>query len=405
MLKKLIPLSLVITLVVVIAIINILSHRSDQININRILTKNQFRFKEPNESLDQYIRSQMKICLENAGRDYCYRDLADVLMRQFKLKEILQSFSKNETYPEIFSRCHEETHYLSRIEYQRVGNIAKVYDQCDSTCHGGCYHGAIEQYLKNKNVPLTSPDNEAVAKVITQICGKKQDYSTPLIYGECIHGIGHATMFVTDMELPKSLELCDLLFNQEERETCYSGVFMENSSSSTNNDHPGKFIKVDDPMYPCNILDKQYLSQCYRYQSSYFGFYTKWDWSKVASLCSKVPKDYRSECFQTIGTNQVGYTQDFNQMKRNCSLIKDETFRNFCIRGIVVALGGRYVNQPDRLNGFCQLVDAESKKTCYQQIGVSISSWYKNSEDVVRICNQIKTKDYASWCRDSLSRI
>lgn len=362
--------------------------------------KFHFSLKQSQQDSDQYIKSQMKICFDTQGRDDCYKDLASVLMRQFNLKDILNSFAKNETSQEVFSRCHEETHYLSRIEYQKVGSIAKVYEQCDSTCHGGCYHGAVEQYLKNKNISLANLNSESVIKVIIQMCGRKQDYSKSLIYFECIHGIGHASMYVTNMGLLTSLKVCDLFSDQAEREACYGGVFMENSSSSTNSDHPGKFIKADNPMYPCDILDKQYLSLCYRYQSSYFASYSKWDWTKVGSLCAQVPQAYQNGCFETIGTNQVGFVQDVSLMKKNCSLAAgEEKFKSSCIQGIVIALAGRYVNQENRLLEFCESVDEANKKSCYQQIGLSISSWYQQPEDFKKVCNKIKSEVYASLCR------
>lgn len=212
-------------------------------------------------------------------------------------------------------------------------------------------------------------------------------------------------MFVTDGDLPRSLKLCDVFSDRGERETYYGGVFMENSSSSTNTDHPGKFIKADNPMYPCNILDKQYLSECYRYQSSYFAIYSKSDWAKVANLCSQVPNDYQLECFQTIGTNQVGYTQDFSQMKKNCGLIKEDNLRNICIQGIVVSLAGRYVNKSEKLIEFCQLVDAENKKSCFEQLGTAISAWYKYSVEAEKICDRINDENYASWCHASTPSI
>lgn len=178
--------SLLIIFLIVFSIVGsifiLLNRKSDQVNIDRILGKFNFKLKASEDNLDQYIRSQMKICFENGGRDDCYANLSYLLMHQFDFKKILESFARNETYPEIFSRCHEETHYLSRLEYQRVRGIAKVYDQCDSTCHGGCYHGTIEQYLKERNIPLTDENNQIIAKEINRICGKKEDYSIPLVY-------------------------------------------------------------------------------------------------------------------------------------------------------------------------------------------------------------------------------
>lgn len=396
--KKIVFILLIILNFSLLFILSDLSASPDQKSLNKF----KFSLKQNDQDLDQYTRSQMKICSDNQGSDGCYKDLATVLMQQFSLKELLGSFAKNEIYPEIFSRCHEETHYLSRIAYQKMGNISKVYDQCDSTCHGGCYHGAIEQYLKDKKVPLTNLNTPETANVIIQTCGKEEDYPKPLIFNECIHGMGHAAMFITVGDLIQSLKICDLFPSFMERDSCYTGVFMENSSSSTNTDHPGKFIRADDILYPCDILDEKYLPECYRYQSSYFASYAGYNWAKVVDLCGQVPRNYQQECFQTIGTNQVGYTQDFSVIKKNCELIKDENFRNSCIQGVIISLGGRYVSQPQRMIEYCQIVNPENRKSCYQQIGATISGWYKKPQDAKKMCDQIKDENYSFWCQSNI---
>ena len=105
--------------------------------------KINFTPKRADEDINLYVRNQLKKCYETDGRDGCYKQAADVLYGQFGLAPTLKVFKENEGYPEIFARCHEVTHYLSRLEYDKQNSIAKVYAQCDSTCHGGCYHGTL----------------------------------------------------------------------------------------------------------------------------------------------------------------------------------------------------------------------------------------------------------------------
>lgn len=346
----------------------------------------------------EYVRAQMKLCYQVNGRDDCYKKVADLFSKQFDLKKTLSLFAANEGYPEIYSRCHETTHYLSRNEYQKIKSIAQVYAQCDSTCHGGCYHGVLEQHLKDKNLATVQLFVE-----FPKVCGKSEDFAAPLIFNECQHGLGHAAMFVTDMDVPGSLSLCDTLESQNAQDRCYSGVFMENSSSSTNNDHPGRYVKAEDPLFPCNTLDQKYAKLCYRYQSSYFAIITNHNWKETASLCLTAPDEYHNDCFRTIGTNQVGFTQDPDQMRQNCSLMPTPHFQEVCIQGVISSYSYRFVGDIGKMENFCAKVAKSYQEACFRQIGVSILDWTADKNTALGLCDNLSNSQFTSWCKQAAS--
>lgn len=385
---------LLATLVLAVSLLGLVSSKKEPKG-----TVHSSRLHKTSEDPNAYIRSQMLICYRNGGRDDCYKNVATVLFSQFSLREILDRFAQTEKAVEVFSRCHEVAHFLARMTYEEKKNIPQVFSQCTFTCHGGCYHGAMEAYLMEKKITETGDVEERLRNEMATVCGKSEDYETPLTFRECVHGLGHAAMFVTEQEVPQALHLCDALSIQEEREGCYSGVFHENSSSSTNTAHPAKYIRKDNLLYPCNILDERYLSLCYRYQSSYFAFFlTNHDWGKTMELCKKVPEKYWRECFQTIGTNQVGFTQDFSVMRANCDLAPTEELKSVCISGVVISLAGRYINEGDRIMQFCLHVNEAQKESCFRQMGVSIVAWSKDTENPKRICSSIGIHQYSTWC-------
>ena len=355
-----------------------------------------FNFKnlKSGEDTNSYIREQLKVCYDIGGRDGCYKQAADVLYSHFGLAKTLEVFKKNEDYPEVYARCHEVTHYLSRLEYEKQDSIAKVYAQCDSTCHGGCYHGTMEAYLKERTNEAGFNVNNQFAK----ICGRAEDYQKPIEFNECLHGMGHAAMFVTDMELKQSLTLCDTISNQQYKERCFTGVFMENSSSSTSFDHASIYIKKDDPFYPCNILDEKYQSVCWQYQSSYFSIISNQDWHKVAKLCLLIPPQYQDRCFRTIGTNQVGFTASLETMKQDCDLMPTEHFQDICVAGVVSSLSYRFVGNMQKMIDFCLLVDSQNKESCFKQVGAGILDWDKNKDVAKKGCQKIPDIQGLSWC-------
>jgi len=349
------------------------------------------------KNADLYLRRQLKTCYDMDGRDGCYKQAADVLYSEFGLSETLNLLKTNEQHKEVYARCHEVTHYLSRSEYEKQGSIAKVYSQCDSTCHGGCYHGTLEAYLKEKNLT-----GEKLAKEFARVCGKESDYQKPLEFNECLHGLGHAAMFVTEMELKESLELCDALGELRSRERCYTGVFMENSSSSTSFDHASIYIKADDPFYPCNSLEEKYLGLCWQYQSSYFAIISSQDWVKVADLCLQIPEKYQDRCFRTIGTNQVGFTPSLLVMKEDCDLMPSISFQNICVAGVISSLSYRFVGNSQKMSEFCSLVNLENKESCFRQMGTSLLDWSVDKALAKKECSKISDSQAVSWCMSAI---
>ncbi len=369
-------------------------------NVDRIIkeynrqVKINFVPKQNGEDINLYVRNQLKKCYETDGRDGCYKQAADVLYGQFGLASMLKVFKAQEEYPEVYSRCHEVTHYLSRLEYEKQQSIAKVYAQCDSTCHGGCYHGTMEAYLKEK----TQETGFNLDNQFAKICGEKNDYQKPIEFNECLHGMGHAAMFVTDMELKQSLKLCDTISAEEYKERCYTGVFMENSSSSTSFDHASIYIKSDDPFYPCNSLEEKYQGLCWQYQSSYFSIISNQDWQKVSALCLQIPDKYQDRCFRTIGTNQVGFTPSLEIMKKDCDLMPSENFKNICVGGVVSSLAYRFVGDIEKMIDFCLLTDPQNKESCFKQIGNGVMDWDKSKDTTKKECQKIPDPQGKSWC-------
>lgn len=366
-------------------------------NVNRIIQdynkKIRINFipKLPSGDINEYVQTTLGKCFDINGRDGCYKQAADALYDQFGLRKTLDVLKKNEQHPKVYARCHEVTHYLSRREFDQQGSIAKVYSKCDATCHGGCYHGTLEAYLKKAH-------DQNLQTTFATICGKQKDYQKPLEFNECFHGLGHAAMFVNDMELLTSLKLCDTISDHKHKERCFTGVFMENSSSSTSFDHVSKYIKTDDPFYPCNSMEEKYQALCWQYQSSYFSIISNQDWEKVADLCLQIPEEYQDRCFRTIGTNQVGFTTSLQTMKHDCGLMPSEHFKDICVAGVVSSLSYRFVGDMQKMIDFCTIADTENRESCFKQVGSGILDW-NNSKDVAKKeCKKIPDPQGQAWC-------
>lgn len=376
-------------LVILISIFSVvvISYRSKIQNLSQ--TK-----EDPNS----YITKKIKICNDKGGATQCLKDAAGDFMKNFRLKEILGVFEKNESQPEFFAQCHATLHFLGQEVYRKEKNVQEGLSQCSPVCFWACQHGVLEGYLKSKNLSLNS--DEVLKREVLTLC-VKEDKKAKAIYNECLHGLGHALMFFTEGELPRSLEICDELKNSEDRDWCYSGVFMENSTSSTNKDHPSKYLRADDPMYPCNILGDKYLNMCYALQGFYFAKISNYEIAKTIALCNQVPKDYRFYCFHSIGQGRVGFTQDPKIMKDGCDQIAIEKDREACIKGVIGTIAERYKGDHKKVIEFCMVLDENDKPLCYQQLRAVMTNWVTNQDELKKICEEIQEEEYRESCLGS----
>lgn len=356
--------------------------------------------------IESDMLSKIHVCFEKtAGKTSCYKEAADDILKHTSLQKALSFLEKNQIKPEIFQSCHEMAHFLGRTQYSQIKDVGKALSDCLPICFSGCYHGVLEQYLIDKNLSFDNQYDSRLAKEVPGLCGKREGYEQRELYNQCLHGLGHALMFLTDNELPKSLKLCDELKSAADNlnkmsdgEWCYSGAFMENSTSSTNKDHPSKYLSRVDPMYPCNILDEKYLDMCYALQSFYFADFVNYDWRKTFQLCQKVPYLYQATCFRSIGQNLVGFTQDLNLIKTNCGLTQEVETEKYCIQGVILALNSKYGGDYSRMVQFCSIIDTKYKKSCYTQLGLSVRDWLKSDHDLAKVCTSITEEEYRSDC-------
>jgi len=353
--------------------------------------------KKVDASLESYMLSEMHACFQKvSGKNQCYNQVAVNVLKKNDLQQAITVLEKNQDQSELFQSCHEMGHFLGREEYKRTKKVNEALSVCTPVCFAGCFHGVLEGHLIEKKIGLDQP--ELLSKEITKICGLKQDYAQAEFFNQCLHGLGHALMFLTNANLPTALKLCDNLQTKSEQDWCYSGSFMENSTSSTNKDHPSKYLKADDILYPCNSLDGKYLEMCYALQSFYFADVSQYDWQKTISLCLLVPTPYQETCIRSVGQNLVGFSQDFNLIKNNCYLVDSQDLRQACIQGVILALSSKYGGDFSKMMQFCEVLDISYKRGCYSQVGISSKDWLTNIQDLKKVCSSIREVEYQDAC-------
>lgn len=273
-----------------------------------------------------------KDCSGSLANDYaCYQERYQALVQgpgvDAAFAELKDEYDKDQF---VKSQCHQLTHVIGRAAADIYGDIPSTYDQGDNFCWSGYYHGAMETVVANIGVDNIQEEADSICAEL----GDHQKYS--FYHYNCVHGLGHGFMVIRQNELFDSLDTCDALTDEWERQSCYSGAFMENVIAKNNPDHPSKYLKADQPMYPCTDVETRYKTECYKMQSSHALETLNYNFAKVFDLCAAVEDDYRSTCYQSLGRDASGNSSsDVARTRATCMLGEDYEARSNCVVGAV----------------------------------------------------------------------
>jgi len=260
----------------------------------------------------------------------------------------------------VKTNCHQITHTIGRMAGEQYGDVGKAYGDGDTFCWSGYYHGVMEAVLQKY-------ENDDVLTKLNEICSgiaNEKKYSFP--HYNCAHGLGHGLMLILGDELFDSLTACDKLNDNWERESCYGGVFMENIMAKLNPDHNTKYLKDDDALYPCTVVDDKYAVQCYQMQTSHALTVLGHDFRKVFELCEQINKKFQATCQQSIGRDASGQSSsDAETTKATCLLGGSSAAQSNCVIGAVKDFVSFY-HSDRQASEFCGLLRQDLKDTCHQ---------------------------------------
>lgn len=264
----------------------------------------------------------------------CYKaKLTDIINQQSPEKATDFVKAEYDSVPYVKSNCHQLMHVIGRAAYAKYNNLADTFAHGSQYCNGGYYHGLSEQLGNEKGSAYLYANANTICKPIAD---KKGRYS--FYHYNCVHGLGHAFMEVYEGELYKSLAGCDTIQDEWERNSCYGGVFMQNimieQSPDDSEDHESKYLKPEDPMYPCDAVDDKYKVQCYTMQTSYALQVENYDFVKVFQLCDATPAPYNTNCYISLGRDASGKTvYEPARTEELCAMSITPEGQEYCIYG------------------------------------------------------------------------
>lgn len=277
-------------------------------------------------------------CYERHYQDLVARDGIPAAFADLKARYGVNGF--------VRAQCHPLTHVIGRAAAETYGTVGEAYKDGDGYCWSGYYHGVLESFADRIGLAELPKEMDAVCASVTG----KERYSFD--YYNCVHGMGHGVMALTQTELFQSLSLCDNLTGHWEQISCASGAYMENVIVDGLN-HKTKYLDPARPLYPCDESPEKYKATCYLMQTSYMlkinggNFKTTFEW------CRDAGEQYAATCWQSLGRDASGRsTSDVARTKATCLLGENYAEQSNCVIGAV----------KDFISYFH--ADAEAKELC-----------------------------------------
>lgn len=263
------------------------------------------------------------------------------------------------TDPRVETLCHAITHHIGRAAFTKYSGITEAFAHGDDFCASGYYHGVLQGYTSGAG-------RASLLANLDQVCAGvpgKERHS--LEYYNCVHGLGHGIMALTGDSLFEALRDCDGLTGTVEQDACHNGVFMENLIvDGEHGGHFSKYLKPDDPLYPCTAVDERYKVSCFEIQTSYALGATRGDFAKVFALCTRVETSFRATCYQSLGRDAAAVSLNrVPETVAKCGLGRDREQQSNCIRGATLDFLYFYHSDTQALE-LCAALDRRLRQDC-----------------------------------------
>ena len=298
--------------------------------------------------------------------------------------------------PRIEANCHRIVHHIGSAALARYeGNVAKAFAEGSASCWSGYYHGILERAFYGK------PANR-LGQIARGLCDDSGIRRTQFLAYQCVHGLGHGLMIQTGYDLPKVLSLCEGLRTAWDQTSCDSGVFMENIATSTASPSAksvasSRWLKDDDPVYPCTsrVVPERHKLYCYLMVTSRILETNGYDFRETAERCRGVPRKWVRTCFQSYGRDASSYSRRAAAATLRLCRIAG-SYAEECIWGAVRDMTSNDAGGA-RAARVCRLAARGQRERCFRGIGTVLGSLAATPEERAAACRRI-TRPYAAAC-------
>jgi len=209
----------------------------------------------------------------------------------------LDALSKTDSY--VLRTCHPLAHEIGHLAYAKYRSVTVAERYARETCWSGYHHGLMESYISQF-------DDGQLRTRMNAICTQDPSHPYSLAYYNCWHGLGHGLTIRFGQDIFHALRFCNFVHRSWERQSCYSGVFMQNIVANGSGMHRAIDLRPSDPIYPCDAVTEQEKPSCYLMQTSYVLQVKHWNLPVAFGICDRVEAAYVGTCYRSMGRDISG---------------------------------------------------------------------------------------------------
>ncbi len=325
-------------------------------------------------------------CLQQAFGNVAFEQGPDQALKLFD--ERLADYAANGT------GCHPIAHAIGSAALARYGgDVTKAFAEGSPSCASGYYHGLLERAF------VGAESKRDLVRKAGELCRGLRERG--FLSYQCVHGLGHGLMIQTGYDLPTALEMCDGLGTGWQQTSCRGGVFMENTSTAFG--FRSRWLKDDDPVYPCNAVGPRYRRSCYLRVTTRILDLTDHDWERTVEICSEVRRPWVRFCFRSYGRDASGSAgHDPEKILALCKLAGEG--ENDCLYGSARTIADTSADARPA-TALCERAPVSGRDSCFAGLGLVVG--LLNATDRARrdACTQLTTSHAAACLRGARSEV
>jgi hypothetical protein len=332
---------------------------------------------------------------ERDGQPACFRQaFANIAFREGPRKALALLGKDDLSVPAVHADCHQISHAVGHGGLAHFkGNAAEALANGAMTCNSGYYHGVIERAFAG--VP-----RERVTRIARRLCTGASVTKEEFLLYQCVHGLGHGLMIYSGLDLPWSLKTCDRLQTDFDRVSCTGGVFMQNlmpgmgTSRYLRKKDPlypctavaerhkvycylmvtSRILSLDGYDWRktaawCRRSEQGWVATCFQSYGRDASGISKYQPRRTIRLCLDAGKD-AGECLygaaRDYGNNYAGGPQ----ASRLCELAPAQ-YRSRCFEGVGTILGALHRLGAERRAACNAVTPARYRRDCYRGAAIT----------------------------------
>ena len=276
--------------------------------------------------------------------------------------------------------CHRIAHMIGSAALRRLhGNVAEAFSRGSSSCASGYYHGILERAFSHVR------SKRGLIRAARRLCRGAGVRRRGFLDYQCTHGLGHGLMIQTGFDVPSALWMCSRLATRWDDVTCAGGVFMENGSTVYG--IRSRWLKDDDPLYPCAVVKLRDRAACYLRVTTQMLRVNGYDWAKAAQTCRGVSLKWRRYCFRSFGRDAVEHThEDAGAILRLCRLVGSAG--GDCLYAAARTMANRQATTSGAA-ALCRIAPARERPPCFAGLGVVVGLLQATDAGRARACARL----------------